>query len=122
MASSVWQSTWPVQRLRQRAFFNFGMEVLLRLNLKETREFFNAFFELTDFYWQGFLSARLSFQELIKFGLNLFAKSSNDARANLLVKGLPGLFVLLASIVPTFGDYYGTGRSLRHEHLGQDLS
>lgn len=108
MASNVWQATWPVERIRQRAFFCFGMDVLLKLNLAETREFFAAFFSLSDKHWHGFLSARLSFLELIGFGLSLFAKSSNTARANLLSKGLPGLVVMLAGLVPTLGDYYGT--------------
>ena len=50
-------------RLRQRAFFIFGMDVLLKLDLAETREFFSAFFALSDFHWQGFLSARLTFPQ-----------------------------------------------------------
>jgi lycopene beta-cyclase len=49
----------------QRAFFCFGMDVLLKLNLAETRSFFNAFFDLSDFHWHGFLSARLGFLQLI---------------------------------------------------------
>lgn len=71
------------------------MDVLLSLDLAETREFFSAFFSLSEKNWTGFLSARLSFSELIAFGLSLFAKSSNAARADLLVKGLPGLVVML---------------------------
>ena len=39
------------------------MDVLLKLDLAETREFFAAFFALSDFHWQGFLSARLTFPE-----------------------------------------------------------
>ncbi len=52
---------------------------------------------------QGFLSARLSFLELIGFGLSLFAKSSNEARLNLLVKGVPGLVGMLAGLTGTIG-------------------
>jgi lycopene beta-cyclase len=37
MAAGVWRAAWPVERLRQRAFFCFGMDVLLKLNLEETR-------------------------------------------------------------------------------------
>ena len=58
--------------------------MLLKLDLAETREFFAAFFALSDYHWHGFLSSRLSFLELIAFGLSLFAKSSNAARINLL--------------------------------------
>ncbi|GBF92105.1 lycopene beta cyclase [Raphidocelis subcapitata] len=106
MSAAVWRAAWPVERLRQRAFFCFGMDVLLRLNLAETRQFFNAFFSLSDFHWQGFLSARLGFAQLIAFGLSLFAKSSNQARSDLLIKGLPGLFGMLAGLLPTLGQYY----------------
>lgn len=34
MAAGVWRAAWPVERLRQRAFFCFGMDVLLKLNLQ----------------------------------------------------------------------------------------
>ena len=50
----------------------FGMEVLLKLDLPQTRDFFSAFFALSDFHWKGFLSSRLSLPELIVFGLSLF--------------------------------------------------
>ena len=66
--------------------------------MQETREFFAAFFSLSPFHWQGFLSARLTFWELIGFGLSLFQNASNQARANLLVKGLPGLVVMLVRL------------------------
>ena len=62
------------------------------------QEFFSAFFSLSERNWTGFLSSRLGFSELIAFGLSLFAKSSNAARADLLVKGLPGLAVMLAQL------------------------
>jgi lycopene beta-cyclase len=51
MAAAVWRATWPVERIRQRAFFSFGMEMLLTLNLGQMREFFSAFFSLSDFHW-----------------------------------------------------------------------
>jgi hypothetical protein len=41
------------------------------------------------------------------FGLSLFANSSNQARLDLLVKGLPGLLGMLLELAPTMGDYYG---------------
>lgn len=97
-SAAVWAAMWPAARIRQREFFDFGMEVLLKLDLEETREFFSAFFSLSDFHWHGFLSSRLSFWELIGFGLALFAESSNAARADLLVKGLPGLVRMLARL------------------------
>ncbi|CAD7702617.1 unnamed protein product [Ostreobium quekettii] len=104
LAERVWQKLWPVERVRQRDFFCFGMEVTLQLDLQQTREFFGAFFSLSEFHWHGFLSARLSFSELLVFGLSLFANSTNEARINLLQKGAPGLAVLLANLAKTLGD------------------
>ena len=88
-------------RVRQREFFTFGMDVLLKLDLEQTRDFFASFFSLSDYHWQGFLSARLTFPQLIGFGVALFAHASNAARANLLVKGIPGLAVMLARLAQT---------------------
>ncbi|MEW5301378.1 MAG: hypothetical protein WDW36_004240 [Sanguina aurantia] len=113
MASAVWAAIWPLERIRQRSFFTFGMDVLLKLDLKQTREFFSAFFSLSKFHWHGFLSTRLSFTELLGFGIALFLNASNSARANLLVQGVPGLIAMLAGLLPTLrDDYYGL-KSLR---------
>lgn len=73
----------------------FGMEVLLKLDLSQTREFFSAFFALSDKHWRGFLSSQLGFTELFIFGLSLFVKSSNQTRLDLIQAGfplLPGMF------------------------------
>lgn len=51
MAAAVWRATWPVERIRQRAFNNFGMDMLLSLNLAQIRDFFAAFFSLSDYHW-----------------------------------------------------------------------
>lgn len=101
LSAVVWHALWPVERIRQREFFNFGMDVLLKLDLQETRQFFTAFFSLSDYHWHGFLSARLSFAELIAFGWSLFVNSSTEARLSLLGKGLPGLVVMLGQLAGT---------------------
>ena len=46
----------------------------------------------------GFLSARLSFTELIGFGLSLFINASNSARINLVKMGAPGLVGMLIEL------------------------
>jgi hypothetical protein len=46
----------------------------------------------------GFLSARLSFTELIGFGLSLFINASNSARVNLVKMGAPGLVGMLIEL------------------------
>ena len=81
-------------RVRQRAFFVFGMDVLLKLDLAETREFFAAFFALSDFHWQGFLSARLTFPQAPRLlshrctGFRALAVPAAPWRACMLVAGV----------------------------------
>jgi len=106
MAAAVWRTTWPVERIRQRAFNTFGMDVLLELDLRRTREFFSAFFTMSDYHWHGFLSTRLSFTQLLGFGVALFFSASSDARLNLLKQGVPGLARMLFEIAPTLNHYY----------------
>ena len=79
-AQYIWSSIWPSERLRQREFMTFGMEVLLKLDLPQTRKFFSAFFALSDFHWKGFLSSRLSLPELIVFGLALFVNLESQMK------------------------------------------
>ncbi len=96
----------------------------------QTRDFFAAFFTLSDFHWHGFLSTRLSFPQLVGFGLALFLNASNNAKANLLKQGVPGergnrvacdgvlltlarwfsgLFKMLFELVPTLSSEYYPG-------------
>lgn len=49
------------------------------------------------------------------FGLSLFANASNQARLDLLVKGLPGLVVMLFELAPTLGDYYGVKKEQKQQ-------
>mmetsp|Transcript_12609 Transcript_12609/g.27244 ORF Transcript_12609/g.27244 Transcript_12609/m.27244 type:complete len:555 (+) Transcript_12609:195-1859(+) len=120
MAEAVWQATWPVARLRQRAFNTFGMDMLLTLNLFQMREFFASFFSLSEFHWHGFLSTRLSFTQLIGFGLALFMNASNSARMNLLKCGIPGLITMLIDIAPTLGNYYPNAKTVKQLKMEQD--
>uniref|UniRef100_A0A2P2MEW2 lycopene beta-cyclase n=1 Tax=Rhizophora mucronata TaxID=61149 RepID=A0A2P2MEW2_RHIMU len=87
LSAKVWKDLWPIQRRRQREFFCFGMDVLLKLDLEGTKRFFDAFFDLEPHYWHGFLSSRLFLPELIFFGLSLFAHASNTSRIEIMVKG-----------------------------------
>nr|ADA82242.1 lycopene beta cyclase [Crocus sativus] len=59
LSAEVWKDLWPIERRRQREFFCFGMDILLKLDLEGTRRFFDAFFDLEPRYWHGFLSSRL---------------------------------------------------------------
>lgn len=90
----------------------FGMEVLLKLDLEQTRAFFSAFFALSDRHWRGFLSSQLGFTELFVFGLSLFFKSSNKTRLDLIQAGFP----LLPGM---FWNIYQAEKQLPENRLGQ---
>ncbi|KAF5830051.1 chloroplast lycopene beta-cyclase [Dunaliella salina] len=120
MAAAVWQATWPVERIRQRIFMEFGMEVLLSLNLQQTRDFFAAFFSLSDFHWQGFLSSRLSFTQLIGFGLSLFVEASPETRLLLLRLGIPGVVQMLFVLLPTVTGYYKQDTTVKDKKFAHD--
>ncbi|KAL2534998.1 Lycopene beta cyclase [Abeliophyllum distichum] len=89
LSSEVWKDLWPIERRRQREFFCFGMDILLKLDLPLAWIFFSSliykppdgflmlFFDLEPRYWHGFLSSRLFLPDLILFGLSLFAHASN---------------------------------------------
>lgn len=82
----VWNGLWPIQRRCTREFYSFGMETLLKLDLDGTRRFFDAFFNLDPYQWQGFLSSRLSLQELLLLSLSLFGRASNMSRFDIVTK------------------------------------
>uniref|UniRef100_A0A2N9IS37 Lycopene beta-cyclase n=1 Tax=Fagus sylvatica TaxID=28930 RepID=A0A2N9IS37_FAGSY len=82
----VWNGLWPIERRCVREFYSFGMETLLKLDLNGTRRFFDAFFDLEPYQWQGFLSSRLSLQELVVLSLSLFGRASNMSRLDIVTK------------------------------------
>lgn len=82
----VWNGLWPSERRFTREFYSFGMETLLKLDLNGTRGFFDAFFDLDPYYWQGFLSSRLSPRELALLSLSLFGRASNPSRFDIITK------------------------------------
>lgn len=43
------------------------MELLVRLDLHATNQFFSTFFRLPGSYWRGFLASRLSSGQLMAF-------------------------------------------------------
>mmetsp|Transcript_5967 Transcript_5967/g.21840 ORF Transcript_5967/g.21840 Transcript_5967/m.21840 type:complete len:548 (+) Transcript_5967:236-1879(+) len=89
VCEGVWENIWPDEEQRQRTFMQFGMEVLMELDVHGTRRFFNTFFQLQDKWWGGFLSWRLSAVNLIRLGLAIFAVATNKLRFEFVWKALP---------------------------------
>ncbi|XP_050211801.1 capsanthin/capsorubin synthase, chromoplastic-like isoform X2 [Mercurialis annua] len=82
----AWKGLWPLEEKCRREFYCFGMETLLKLDLQGSRNFFDAFFDLDPYYWQGFLSSRLSLKELGWLSLSLFGNASNSSRFDIVTK------------------------------------
>ncbi|CAO2044873.1 unnamed protein product [Urochloa humidicola] len=99
LSAEVWKQLWPANRRRQREFFCFGMDVLLKLDLDGTRRFFDAFFDLEPHYWHGFLSSRLFLPELLMFGLKLFGNASNTSRLEIMAKGTVPLGKMIGNLI-----------------------
>lgn len=99
LSAQVWKELWPIERRRQREFFCFGMDVLLKLDLEATRRFFDAFFDLEPRYWHGFLSSRLFLPELLFFGLSLFSHASNLSRIEIMAKGTVPLAGMIKNLL-----------------------
>ncbi|WOK98100.1 lycopene epsilon cyclase, chloroplastic isoform X1 [Canna indica] len=69
----AWKTLWPQERKRQRAFFLFGLALILQLDIEGIRSFFQTFFRLPKWMWQGFLGSTLSSVDLIWFAFYMFA-------------------------------------------------
>lgn len=48
----AWNTLWPQERKRQRAFFLFGLALIVQLDIEGIRTFFRTFFRLPDWYDQ----------------------------------------------------------------------
>ncbi|XP_057729586.1 capsanthin/capsorubin synthase, chromoplastic-like [Arachis stenosperma] len=84
--AKIWNSMWPIESKLNRQFYSFGMETLLKLDLNGSRRFFDAFFDLKPYYWQGFLSSRLNLKELAWLSISLFGHASNRSRFDIVTK------------------------------------
>nr|ACF21780.1 lycopene beta-cyclase [Gentiana lutea]BAA88840.1 Lycopen cyclase 2 [Gentiana lutea] len=99
LSGEVWKDLWPIERRRQREFFCFGMDILLKLDLDALRRFFDAFFDLEPRYWHGFLSSRLFLPELALFGLSLFSHATNTSRLEIMSKGTLPLINMINNLL-----------------------
>ncbi|KAB5552552.1 hypothetical protein DKX38_009863 [Salix brachista] len=50
ISMQAWNTLWPLERKRQRAFFLFGLALILQLDIEGIRTFFHTFFRLPKWY------------------------------------------------------------------------
>ncbi|KAG2712850.1 hypothetical protein I3843_04G136400 [Carya illinoinensis] len=84
ISMQAWNSLWPQERKRQRAFFLFGLALILQLDIEGIRTFFRTFFRLPSWMWQGFLGSTLSSADLVLFAFYMFVIAPNDLRKCLI--------------------------------------
>lgn len=103
-AYRIWDRIWNIGRQRQRDFFNYGGEFLMKIDLETTRSFFSAFFKLPTNQWSAFLSFKLvtPVQRLV-FGLGVFVRATNRLRAQLVTDAIAfGRLPLAMSVLPLY--------------------
>ncbi|XP_057968723.1 lycopene epsilon cyclase, chloroplastic isoform X8 [Malania oleifera] len=84
LSVQAWNTLWPQERKRQRAFFLFGLALILQLDIEGIRTFFHTFFRLPKWMWEGFLGSTLSSADLVLFALYMFVIAPNDMRKCLI--------------------------------------
>ncbi|KAJ9167979.1 hypothetical protein P3X46_019564 [Hevea brasiliensis] len=82
ISMQAWNTLWPQERKRQRAFFLFGLALILQLDIDGIRTFFHTFFRLPNWYGLNFfyLYSSLSCLYLpvicLQFTVYLYAEAS----------------------------------------------
>jgi lycopene beta-cyclase len=84
IATSAWQTLWSRDERRKRALYLFGLENLMRFDDPTLQAFFASFFRLPRSQWSAFLANTLSTPELLQTMTNLFGRTTNDVRWNLM--------------------------------------
>ncbi|KAF2615773.1 hypothetical protein F2Q70_00007896 [Brassica cretica] len=84
ISRQAWDTLWPQERKRQRAFFLFGLALIVQLDIGGIRSFFHTFFRLPKWMWQGFLGSTLTSGDLVLFAFYMFIIAPNNLRKGLI--------------------------------------
>ncbi|MFS7916614.1 putative lycopene epsilon-cyclase [Helianthus anomalus] len=84
ISKQAWETLWPLERKRQRAFFLFGLALIVQMDIEGTRTFFRTFFRLPTWMWWGFLGSSLSSTDLIVFAFYMFIIAPHSLRMGLV--------------------------------------
>ncbi|KAJ9551272.1 hypothetical protein OSB04_015317 [Centaurea solstitialis] len=84
ISKQAWETLWPLERKRQRAFFLFGLALIVQLDIEGTRTFFRTFFRLPTWMWWGFLGSSLSSTDLVLFAFYMFIIAPQSLRMALV--------------------------------------
>lgn len=93
---------WPRSRRTAWELYGFGLETLVGMSATEIARFFDAFFQLPQHAWSGFLSGNLSPAPLGAVMTQVFRSLPASVRWHLLRTGLSaGAAPLMRSVLPT---------------------
>ncbi|KAL2945213.1 Lycopene epsilon cyclase chloroplastic [Bienertia sinuspersici] len=84
ISMQAWNTLWPQERKRQRAFFLFGLALIVQLDTEGIRTFFRTFFRVPKWMWEGFLASDLSSADLLLFAFYMFFIAPNELRMGLV--------------------------------------
>ncbi|XP_010483194.1 PREDICTED: lycopene epsilon cyclase, chloroplastic-like [Camelina sativa] len=84
ISRQAWDTLWPPERKRQRAFFLFGLALIVQFDIEGIRSFFETFFRLPKWMWRGFLGSTLTSGDLVLFALYMFVIAPNKLRKGLI--------------------------------------
>lgn len=91
---------WPTDRVRAWAFYRFGMEALLRMDLASVREFFDTFFHHSPDVWRAWLGGDLPPAGIASAMLAHFGRVGWKVRGQLVATSLgPDGLRLLGDLV-----------------------
>ena len=95
----AWRQLWSEDRLRRRALFDFGRDILATLDTDRTQRFFHAFFQLPDADIADWMSDRMSSRRLAACMLHVFRCAGSDIRRVLMRGALNRPSLLLRGLV-----------------------
>jgi len=94
----VADAVWPASLRRTRRLHDYGLDVLLSMNLDEIRDFFDTFFELPPDRWAAYLRIDTPPRELAGVMTRMFARADWRLRRQ-LVSADP--WTLLSVLLPS---------------------
>ncbi len=83
VAHLAWDAIWPAHARRTHALHLLGARAATRFDAAQTRTFFDAFFQLPQDAWSGYLARTLSPAQLIPVLWKIYRRCPDDLRAAL---------------------------------------
>lgn len=87
-APATWRAVWPAGAQRARSLQLYGAGIVEKLDLEQTRSFFDAFFALPVPAWKAYLDAECGTRALASSMLRFFAKADGQTRGRLVTGAL----------------------------------